>query len=102
MLLMLLSSRQQRTVGKVEAVEEEHEGGKWCSTARFFDLLQNTFGMVFAWSFMWSTRWMAMDIPIIKELDMGPETMVGKLLIAMFLSCMSLLLIFFLDTVEDA
>lgn len=70
--------------------------------SRVLEVTQNIFGMAFAWCFMWATRWVAMDLTVFKQQHMEPHTMVGKLVITMFLSCAALIIIFFLDVLEDS
>merc|ERR1711904_506603 len=58
--------------------------------------------MSFAWCVLWATRWLALGWGFLAAIGCSPETMQGRVLLALVLSGMSLIFIFVLDKVEDA
>lgn len=69
---------------------------------RVSELVQGTCSTSFAWCFLWATRWVALEIEILDKLSAGPETMEGRIILALFLSAAAFLVIFVLDVIEDS
>jgi len=64
-------------------------------------VFQNTMGMSLSWCLFWSTRWVATENKTLQAFNMHPETMAGRILLALMLSAMAMAVIFLLDHVED-
>jgi len=64
-------------------------------------VFQNTMGMCLSWCIFWSTRWLAQGSAFLEKYRCGPESMEGRILLALLLSGVALAAIFFLDHVED-
>jgi len=69
---------------------------------RNLGVLQNSLGMSFSWCFFWSTRWAVSQNATLEELRAGPESMEGRILLALMLSGLALSVIFVLDHMEDS
>jgi len=65
-------------------------------------VFQNTMGMSLSWCIFWATRWLAAGSKTLEELRMDPETMEGRILLALLLSGIALGVIFFLDHIADS
>merc|ERR1712070_553877 len=64
-------------------------------------IFQNTLGMSLSWCLFWSTRWVLADSDTLKANNAHPETMEGRILLALTLSGLALSLIFGLDHIQD-
>jgi len=66
-------------------------------------VIQSTTGMVFAWCIIWATRWEALRLPELREVQLQPGSMAMpyQILLAMTVSVLSILLIFIFDVIED-
>merc|ERR1719476_689273 len=58
--------------------------------------------MMFAWSLLFATQWLAFSTEKLEELGIGIHSMAGMVAAALFLSLISFLLIFCLDKIDDA
>jgi len=64
-------------------------------------VIQSTTGMIFAWCTIWATRWEALRLPELRQLEMEPGSMAYQIMLAMTASVFSVLLIFIFDVIED-
>mmetsp|Transcript_49930 Transcript_49930/g.79326 ORF Transcript_49930/g.79326 Transcript_49930/m.79326 type:complete len:753 (+) Transcript_49930:120-2378(+) len=64
-------------------------------------ILQNTMGMSLSWCLFWASRWTAEGSSYLQTLTVTPQTMAGRVFLALTLSGIALLVILSLDTVED-
>jgi hypothetical protein len=70
--------------------------------ARIVEICQNVLGMMFAWCVLWASRWLALGWKALDAIGCSPETMQGRVLLALVLSAAALIFIFLLDRIEDA
>jgi len=64
-------------------------------------VFQNTMGMSLSWCLFWATRWAATQNESLAKYRLDPETMEGRIVLALTLSGVALAVIFALDHVED-
>lgn len=68
---------------------------------RQLGVMQNTLGMSLSWCGFWGSRWVVSQNETLERLKAGPESMEGRILLALILSGASLAVIFVLDHIED-
>eukprot|EP00931_Biecheleriopsis_adriatica_P040477 TRINITY_DN23199_c0_g1_i3.p1 TRINITY_DN23199_c0_g1~~TRINITY_DN23199_c0_g1_i3.p1 ORF type:complete len:611 (+),score=111.66 TRINITY_DN23199_c0_g1_i3:22-1854(+) len=65
-------------------------------------LAVSTLCMSFAWCILFASRWLFKSWPFLRDRNISPQTIEGRMVLAMTLSVFSAVFIIFLDKIEDA
>jgi len=69
--------------------------------SRAVNVLITVFGMTFAWCFLWSSRWLFDSISLFRKARLDTETLSGQVLLALSMSMLCAMVIWFLDKIDD-
>lgn len=82
------------------AAEEEEEEGVSLKE-RFIETFANSFGMLFAWCLLYATRWLFFILAT-RAGVLVPNTMMGRIILALAVSVFAAWMVFIMDVIDDA